>query len=55
MQEKLATKEDLHLVKAELKEEIAKLREDLMKWSVILCGLTISSLSLIMSALKFLH
>lgn len=48
MEEKLATKQDLQL-------QIIQLKEDLIKFMGIFCGITISFLTFIMSAFKFFH
>lgn len=46
--DKLATKQDLQL-------QISQLKEDLIKFMAIFCGITISVLTFIMTAFKFFH
>lgn len=55
MEETLATKDDLRIVKEELRSEIRIFKDDLLKWMAIFHGLSISAIGLIMGALKFFH
>lgn len=61
LDEKVATKQDLQLLKSELREEILKVRTELieklaskseMRW---LFGVTTTMLALLMTAFRFLH
>jgi hypothetical protein len=48
LDEKLATKQDLEI-------KISQLKEDLIKFMAIFCGLTVSFLTFVMAAFKFFH